>query len=105
MHVKDGDHNAHHVFLAHIKAHLLSGQHERHVERLVAHHAAGDRHCGVRLLYALLHLDTELFILTNKIEEAAHQLIPLILEQLVASAGGDELALEVCQLHSRGVDV
>ena len=59
----------------------------------------------IRLPDAFLHLQAQRLVFTHQFKKTAHQFIALILEQLMAAAGGQQLALEICQLHARGVHI
>ena len=51
----------------------------------------------------LLHLGAEGAKLPHGVQELLHQLVPLVLQQLVAPLGGFQLAFQAGKLHSGGV--
>ena len=89
----DRDAHAHDILFLNLQMHLLLGDHQRDGEHLILHHATRHRHVAVGLFNAGLHLTAEGFVLPYKVKELAHQLIALILEELMPLARGGKLAL------------
>ena len=84
----------------------LSGRiHQGLAQSARLHHRAGKGkilHCQAK---RALHLQSQAVILSDQHDEAAHQLIPLVFEQLVAPLGCSQAALHPRHFHARGVYV
>ena len=103
--IEHRDIHAHHVLAALFQDHLLLRSHEGGAEGLLRHARLGENEVSVRAADALLHLQAELHIEPDKIQEFAHQLIPLVLQQPVTLDRSLELLLQARQLHSGWINL
>ena len=101
--VKNGDLHAHHISGLRLQIYLLLGRHQRHVEGFLGHPGPGQNEVLVGLPDSRLHLLPERLVLPDQLQKLPHQLIPLILQQLIAAHGGDQLLLQSGQLHAGGI--
>ena len=94
--------DGHDVLERHRQFHALLGIQQSLLQSLGAHQGGGD---GERLMHRhqiLLHLSPEGADLPDCIQKLLHQLIPLILQQLVAALGGTQLAFQAGEFHTGG---
>ena len=103
--VKHRNVDAHDILLSHLQAHLLLRRHQRRVERGLVHARSGDDKILVGSQYPSLHLLAEGHVLPGKIQELPHQLITLILEELVPPPSCDKFLFRFCKLHAGRSDL
>ena len=91
--------------LRNIHVDLLLGREQSGFERLITHGSFRQNEIGVSVFDALLYPDPQRLVLFDEFEELTHQLVALILEQLMAAGGGIQFFLKLRKLHSGRVDL
>ena len=99
MGVENGDLDAHDIALRDLDPDLLLGQGHGEVELLLAHAGGGEHEVAAGTADALLDLAAQGEVFPHEVEKPAHELVALILEELMAAPGGGELAAQAGELH------
>ena len=84
--------HTHHIAAVGFQQHFLLGGHHGGVQLFVAHAGAGQHKVLVALGKPGLHTLAQGLVFAHQIQKLAHQLIALILQQLVAAQGRGQLA-------------
>ena len=92
--------DAHYVLKLQPQLDALARIHQRLLEHLRGHDGACHLKGRERGGQPFLDLQTQLLIELHDVHELTHQLIALVLEQLMASSGSLETALELVEHHS-----
>ena len=83
----------HDVFLRHIQCNTLFGIQQRLFQHLGAHQRGSDGKGAVGLLETFFHMDADFPVFPNDIKELLHQLIALVLQELVTARCGFQAVL------------